>query len=248
MSQDPIRKVLSSIQANSVKALLMGGQACVLFGGAEFSRNIDLAILADPDNLENLQKALDELQADCIAVPPFELKYLTKGHAVHFRCKHPEANGMRIDVMSEMRGLDKFSTLWSRRATVADEDGFAFELLSLPDLIKAKKTQRDKDWPMIRRLVEAHYFEHQSEANDERVLFWLRELRTPQLLSAVAASRTNIARRTITERPLVRLALENKLEALREALAEEERLERELDRTYWEPLKKELEQLRHQKG
>jgi len=25
---------------------------------------------------------------------------------------------------------------------------------------KGKKTQRDKDWPMIRRLVEAHYFQH----------------------------------------------------------------------------------------
>jgi len=31
--------------------------------------------------------------------------------------------------------------------------------LSLPDLVQAKKTQRDKDWPMIRRLVEAHYFQ-----------------------------------------------------------------------------------------
>jgi hypothetical protein len=35
----PIRKVLSSIQTSRVKALLMGGQACVLYGAAEFSRD-----------------------------------------------------------------------------------------------------------------------------------------------------------------------------------------------------------------
>ncbi len=31
---------------HSVEALLMGGQACVLYGAAEFSRDADFAILA----------------------------------------------------------------------------------------------------------------------------------------------------------------------------------------------------------
>jgi hypothetical protein len=43
---NPILKVLSSFQKTSVKALLMGGQACVLYGAAEFSRDTDFAILA----------------------------------------------------------------------------------------------------------------------------------------------------------------------------------------------------------
>ncbi len=38
-----------------VRALLMGGQACVLYGAAEFSRDTDLLILADPANLERLK-------------------------------------------------------------------------------------------------------------------------------------------------------------------------------------------------
>jgi hypothetical protein len=42
------------IRAHRVRALLMGGQACVLYGAAEFSRDIDLAILTDPDNLARL--------------------------------------------------------------------------------------------------------------------------------------------------------------------------------------------------
>ena len=48
---NPIRRVLSSIEQKRVRALLMGGQACVLYGAAEFSRDTDLAILASPANL-----------------------------------------------------------------------------------------------------------------------------------------------------------------------------------------------------
>src|ERR1700757_3410913 len=40
--RNPIRKVLSSMQAHRVRALLMGGQACVFYGAAEFSRDTDL--------------------------------------------------------------------------------------------------------------------------------------------------------------------------------------------------------------
>ena len=52
----------------------MGGQACVFYGAAEFSRDTDFAILADAANLARLRKALAELQAEPIAVPPFNLK------------------------------------------------------------------------------------------------------------------------------------------------------------------------------
>jgi hypothetical protein len=111
----------------------MGGQACVFYGAAEFSRDTDLAILATSENLSKLDNALNDLQAIVIAVPPYEAKYLRKGHAVHFRCQHPAASGMRIDVMTKLRGVDSFPNLWARRTTLSMEDG-TIELMSLPDL------------------------------------------------------------------------------------------------------------------
>jgi len=42
----------------------MGGQACVFYGAAEFSRDTDLLILADPANLTRLKAALQHLQAE----------------------------------------------------------------------------------------------------------------------------------------------------------------------------------------
>ena len=105
MIPNPIRKVLSSMRAHQVQALLMGGQACVLYGAAEFSRDADYAILFENENLARFQNALNELEARVIAVPPFEPQYLARGHAVHFRCAHPEAAGLRVDVMAKMREL-----------------------------------------------------------------------------------------------------------------------------------------------
>ena len=46
-----ILRVLSTIRRFDVPALLMGGQACVLYGAAEYSRDLDLAVLATPDAL-----------------------------------------------------------------------------------------------------------------------------------------------------------------------------------------------------
>jgi hypothetical protein len=128
----------------------MGGQACVLYGAAEFSRDTDLAILASAANLARLRLAMDDLQARVIAVPGLQAKYLRRGHAVHFRCQDPEALGMRIDVMTRMRGLEPFPKLWARRTTIELPDGTRCQVMSLPDLVQAKKTQRDKDWPMRR--------------------------------------------------------------------------------------------------
>lgn len=222
----------------------MGGQACVFYGAAEFSRDSDFVILAEPENLERLKAALSHLQAELIAVPDFDVSYLHRGHALHFRCRHPECPGLRVDVMSVMRGVDPFPALWERRTTLELSDGTHCHLLSVPDLVQAKKTQRDKDWPMIRRLVEANFFEHQMAPTPERIDFWLRELRTPELLIQLATKYPKAANECRSARQLLFWAIEDNLTALDHALREEETAERHEDREYWLPLKKELEALR----
>jgi hypothetical protein len=242
---NPIRKVLSSIQKYRVRALLMGGQACVFYGAAEFSRDTDLAILADTANLSRLRAALAELQATVIAVPTLRLEYLRRGHAVHFRCRHPEAFRMRIDVMSVMRGVDSFAKLWARRTTVTLPDAFSADLLSLPDLVKAKKTQREKDWPMLTRLVEAHYFQHRAAANASQLKFWCLELRTPELLLELARRHSGLCQRLTPKRPLLASARLADCPGLERGLRDEEDHERQADRAFWVPLHRELEALRH---
>lgn len=132
-----------------MRALLMGGQACVFYGAAQVSKDIDFLILAERENFERLLASLDFLQARRIAIPPFDTVALAKGHAVHFRCQAPVVEGLRIDIMTKLRDLDDFETLWQRRTVFSDPSGTEFHLLSVPDLVSAKKTQRSKDWPVI---------------------------------------------------------------------------------------------------
>ena len=223
----------------------MGGQACVFYGAAEFSRDTDIVVLAAPDNLDRLTAALDALQAECIAVPPFEPKYLARGHAVQFRCREGETDGMRIDLMSVLRGVAAFDELWERRTTLEDREGTRIELISLPDLVRAKKTQRDKDWPMLRRLVETHIVQHQADPNPARIRFWLEECRSPTRLMELAKRYPDEAAQLVATRLLLSLAGRQLELPLAEELAGEEQREREADRAYWAPLKAELEQLRH---
>ena len=73
MIQNPIRKVLSTLRSSNVRFLLMGGQVFVLYGVAEFSRDTDIVIPADDENLARLKNALERLKAKLIAVPELSL-------------------------------------------------------------------------------------------------------------------------------------------------------------------------------
>lgn len=216
----------------------------MFYGAAEFSRDVDLLVFCDVKNLDRLDAALLELRAECIAVPPFEAQFLEKGHAVHFRCHHADAADMRVDVMSNLRGIEAFPVLWDRRTTIEDTAGTTYDLLSLRDLVGAKKTQRTKDWPMLQRLVEAHYFRNRGDSTPEQQQFWLLELRTPELIIEGVRSWPELAQQLSKQRTLLGLAQTGSVAAVDSALREEEGLERERDRQYWQPLKAELEHLR----
>jgi hypothetical protein len=238
--------VLTAFARHEVKCLLMGGQACVHYGAAEFSKDIDFAILCDDANLAALKQTLQELQAERIAVPPLDRKYLEGGLALHFRCSGGPGKGMRIDVMSRMRGVAPFPELWNRRTTVTLSGDLVIEVLGLRDLVQAKKTQRDKDWPMISRLVEVHYFNHKDASAPPQREFWFMEMRNANLLATLAAQFPDEAAALAKLRPALAAVLSGS--GAERALRDEEERERAADRAWWEPLKKQLEELRRRKA
>ncbi len=242
-----ILRVLSTMRQHDVSALLMGGQACVLYGAAEYSRDLDLAILATPDALSKLTAALTALHASTIAVPSFDARFLLRGHAVHFSVPDEIYAPLRVDLMSRMRGVADFDVLWERRTTIALPDGTAngevlVDVMALEDLVAAKKTQRDKDWPMIRRLVDASYAAREEHPNSDQVDLWIAELRSSAFLREVVAQYPDSAARS--KRPAVAEVLRGgDVDA---ALRMEQEAEMSVDRAYWIPLRRELEALRHE--
>jgi hypothetical protein len=65
---NPIHRVLSTFQNCGVRALLLGGQACVFYGAAEFSRDTDFALLVDEANLERLIALASEFPRETSAM------------------------------------------------------------------------------------------------------------------------------------------------------------------------------------
>ena len=98
---------------------------------------------------------------------------------------------------------------------------------------------------MLVRLIEANYEQFFHQPTPERIAFWLGELRTPELLVESASRFPDAARAMADRRPTVQAAVEGRTDAVHRLLTEEEATERALDRTYWAPLRAELEALRH---
>jgi len=66
LTRNPILKVLYTFRKHRVKSLLIRGQACIIYGAAEFSCDSDFVVLCHPANLSRLQLALKELRAENI--------------------------------------------------------------------------------------------------------------------------------------------------------------------------------------
>ena len=247
MEPNPIVRVLSVFLKHQVKALLIGGQACIFYGAAEFSRDVDYAVLVNPENLLKLKSALDELGAEQIFVPDLSAEALERGHACHFRFPKNDPKGARIHLLGKMRRVDDFSEVWNRRKEISVPEIGNIPVMGLSDLVRSKKTQRDKDWPMIRRLVEADFLKTTDPPSTEQIRFWLMECRTPNLLITLRWKFQSQAVELLDQRPLLAQALPGQEEVIRDLLNKEEERERKLDEAYWAPLRKELELWRRAK-
>ena len=244
MTPNPILKVLFTFKKFGVKSLLIGGQACIIYGAAEFSRDSDFVVFCDTENLTKLKKALAALKTKNIYVPPLKKEFLDKGHACHFRCYAKPVKNLRIDILSKLRGCEDFEKLWERRFTVKVSKNKTIEVIGLDDLAQSKKTQRDKDWLMHNRLVENDIL-LTKKASAKKIKWWLYECRDSNILIKLANENKNLARGYAVKRPLLRTAIKKDIQRLNKLLHNEEQLEREKDRKYWQPLIKELEILRH---
>ena len=240
----PVLFVYSAFLNHHVRFLLMGGQACIFYGVSEFTRDSDFCVFCDKNNLVNLTDALAELKAENTFFPPLKEDYLLQGHACHFLCGIDAAAGFRVDVMAKMRNCPEFDEMWDSRK-IHSIEGLDIPVIGLRHLVAAKKTQRDKDWPVVRRLIEEDF--RKNPEDPAKTDWWLMESRTPGMLIDLAQRFPEPVRALAQKRPLLLHAREQNTNGLEEALLREELEERRKDRAYWEPLKRELERMRHER-
>lgn len=247
MILNPILKVLSTFSKHRVRCLLIGGQGCIIYGASEFSRDSDFVILSSTDNLRNLRAALRELNGRRIYVPPLEKRYLDRGHACHFRCHASGVEQIRVDILSRLRGCDDFPFLWNRRFELNVTSGPKINVIGLRDLVASKKTQRDKDWFMLQRLVDNDIALHENTSDIDKIKWWLSECRSPNSLINLCERYPGIVKQQVLIRSLLKTAIRGDEKKLSRLLEDEKAKEQEKDKAYWKPLRKELESLRRRK-
>jgi hypothetical protein len=206
---------------------------------------LDLMLAATPASLPNLERALADLDATLIAVPPLRFDLLDRGHAVHFRCRRADVAGLRLDLMTRPPRLPDVAAVWHRRVEI-DIEGGSVAVVALEDLVQTKKTQRDKDWPIIGALIEADMVRHRDDPAEDRIRFWLREARGADDLIELARAFPDVADPVRLGRPLIAAAQKRDRSALELELAREQIRGKQADRDYWEPLRTELEHMRHE--
>jgi hypothetical protein len=141
------RDLLERFVAAQVRFLVVGGYAVIKYTEPYYTKDLDIWIEADPENARRTLAALKEFGAPC---GDLRVEDLLDPNLMYQVGVDP----VRVDVMCAIPGLS-FAEAWARRDT-ADFDGLPVPILSLPDILTAKRaTGRPKDRIQARQLDKA---------------------------------------------------------------------------------------------
>ncbi len=250
-----IANFFHSLEEHGVEAMLISGQATVLYGAATFSEDIDLWINPTADNCGRFLAALRACEARYYKLtPPVEVEPLLRGHGFHFLLPGGAEPEVFLDVMGKPPRAGSFDA--ARAASNWKETDWGRVLtIGVKELVEIKKTQRLQDYPIISRLTLV-WFEQPDASTTPADYRWaveniftLMEMRRlfeehPAAASALPAASPTALRGFARQ---IGDWIEPSEQTETEVAAwMQERMQRlqQADRTYWRPIIGELRALR----
>ena len=242
------------MKADKVRYLLISGQATVLYGAATFSEDLDIWLCPQNANLQRFVKALRTLRARYYKLtPPLTLPYLRKGHGFHFTLLAEDRTDWYLDVMGVPPRAPVFNVAWRRSIRMKTPWGMV-PVVSVPDLVELKKTQRLEDYAIISRLVVATMNRAGLKPSRRLARWAAQNIFSPALLTELIRQQPWVATRLGRGLAGIR-AFGSKIEkSEKPGLGLEQRVEREMlarmakyqaaDRRYWRRIITELKSLR----
>jgi predicted nucleotidyltransferase len=135
------KELFDTLNANSVRYLLIGGYAVGVYGYSRATNDLDVFVSDDPENVERLTKAMADF-GFTLSERPFRTSRSMFEIGVE---------PIKIQVMNFADGID-FDEAYSRRNPVKVED-IVVDTVSKEDLLRNKAaTARYKDLADIERL------------------------------------------------------------------------------------------------
>lgn len=165
--------LFACLDRHGVKYVLIGGLAAVLHGSPLLTLDVDICPATDPDNLERLAAALEELDArirtpDVVEGVPFphDAKFLGGVALVNLLTRLGD-----LDLAFTPAGTQGFADL-SGRATPMTIRGVTVLVAGLEDVIRSKEAaNRPKDHrtlPVLRRLWKEIQARRGNPSRDDR--------------------------------------------------------------------------------
>ncbi|MBW1855093.1 MAG: nucleotidyl transferase AbiEii/AbiGii toxin family protein [Deltaproteobacteria bacterium] len=222
----------------------------VAYGAAQFTRDADFWIKPTKKNLVCLQKALKQLKAKPRFLPPLDIEYLRKGHGVHFRFTYREQTFL-IDILGKPpRVIPNFNQAY-KDANHIEWHELSVPVIDIKRLIATKKTERDKDYTVIKDLVDLLFEEVRSNRSQrKKFLTWLlQELRTPKYLKTITREweyGKQYALKTGREAAILACSKNATEEEIQAALDKEKEILRKADKQYWKPIRNEIKIMRQE--
>lgn len=163
-----MRRLFRSFDRAGVEVLLISGQASILYGAAAFSEDVDVWIRPTLANARRLLRALASERARVYKLTPrLTLRNMRFGHGFHFTVPRGDET-LYLDVMAVPPRVAPFAQA-VRRATVMEGPHGRFPVVSIPDLVELKKTQRFFDYDVISNLAARV---GRDPSSDGRLLAW----------------------------------------------------------------------------
>ena len=125
---EDFKEFIQYLNLNKVKYLLVGGWAIGIYGHPRATKDIDFLISNDQEDLEKLQKALNDF-----GTPPINLeKFKEKGYVIRMG-----SSPIQIDLINEADGINLDNCY--ERKKIIEIDDIQINVISIEDLIKNKR-------------------------------------------------------------------------------------------------------------
>lgn len=133
-----LEELLRHLIQAGVTFVVIGGYAAVVHGAVDLTRDVDVCLRFDEENLLKLQAALDPLHPlhrTTLKHVPLDLR---PGHCQGWRNLYLKTDAGIIDCLSEVLGVGDFEKVLAASEEVSTSIG-TFRVLTIPALITAKE-------------------------------------------------------------------------------------------------------------
>ena len=140
-----MRELFQSFECENVAYLLIGGQATVIYGAADFTQDVDIWIRPDLQNFDRLLRSLAACRARVHKLtPPLTLHWARRGHGFHFIVPTRESR-VPLDVLARPPRVGSFAAA-KKRARLEDTDWGRLPLVAEEDLVLRRQGQPQGYW------------------------------------------------------------------------------------------------------